>query len=285
MTPSRCSPSASACSTRNGNLSRWSFPVSRIATRVVLTKNREVVRVVSWNVLADAYIRDEYYPHTPPEVFDRATRRKAVLERLEKLAGADVLCLQEVDAALFSAAEERLAGSTGRLFKKRGKGEGCAIFLRSALGAEPVWKELVFSDLSGHIALGASFGDLTVVSTHLKWEPSGTPAETHRGLVQLGEVLEAWPAGTRIVCGDFNAEPDSEVLELAKARGLQDAHGGLVDAYTFNANGSKKRIDFILHTPDLRASAAAIPHVTGDTPLPSETEPSDHVPIEAKLDR
>ncbi len=245
----------------------------------------QVIRVVSWNVLADAYVRREYYPHTAPEVLDRARRRRAVAERIAKLSGADIVCLQEIDAALFALAEEKLPESTGRLFRKRGRGEGCAIFVHRALTSDPEWREFVFSDRSGHIALGCTFGGMSVVDTHLKWEPEGTPAETHRGRVQLAEILDAWPSSSRIICGDFNAEPESDVLALAKSHGLVDAYASLPEAYTCNANGKKKRIDFILCTSDFVATPSPLPVIDDDTPLPSEVEPSDHIPIEARLDR
>lgn len=243
-----------------------------------------MIRVVSWNVLADAYVRREYYPHTPPEVLDRARRRRAVAERIASLADADVICLQEIDSALFALAEEKLPGSSGRLFRKRGRGEGCAIFVRHALTTEPDWKELVFSDRSGHIALGCTFAGISVVNTHLKWEPEGTPAESHRGRVQLAEILDAWTTSSRIVCGDFNAEPESDVLELARSRGLVDAYASLPDAYTCNANGKRKRIDFILCTSDFVPSPSPLPAIDDDTPLPSDVEPSDHIAIEARLE-
>jgi mRNA deadenylase 3'-5' endonuclease subunit Ccr4 len=256
------------------------LPSSRILPTIVV-----VIRVVSWNVLADAYLKDERYPHTPPPVLERAARRRAVKERLAAYAKVDVLCLQEVDTALFAVAEQALPSSRSRHFKKRGRGEGSAIFVREALTTDPEWHELVFSDRSGHVALAVTFAGVTVVSTHLKWEPPGTPAAAHRGRVQLGEIFDAWPSGSRIVCGDFNAEPESDVLQLAAARGYSDAYASMPEAYTCNANGKKKRIDFILHSPDFTATPSRIPDVADDTPLPSEKEPSDHVAIEARLDR
>jgi len=247
-----------------------------------------VIRVVSWNVLADAYLKDEYFPHTPPDVLERGPRRKAVADRVEKIQASkvDVLCLQEVDVALFAVLDERLRSeATGRHYKKRGKGEGLAIFVRHALTTEPKWKEHAFTDMSGHVALGVTIADLTVVTTHLKWEPDGTLADAHRGRAQLAELIDTWPSGTRVVCGDLNALPGSDVLALAKERGLRDAYASLDDACTCNANGKRKRIDFVLHTADFAATPAPLPAVADDTPLPSETEPSDHLPIEVRLDR
>jgi len=259
-----------------------------------LIENRRVaLRVVSWNVLADAYTKEEHYPHTPPEMLERGARRTVVQERLLKFAEtADVLCIQEIDTAQFTMAEDKLAGEAGlhvgRHFKKRGKGEGCAIFVRRSIlnGADPEWKELVFTDHSSHIALGATFHDgVTIVNTHLKWEPEGTPAEEHRGRVQLAEVLDAWASGPRIICGDFNAEPTSDVVALAAERGFQDAFVNLPNAYTCNTNAKKRRVDFILHTAEFKASPIPPAKITDDTPLPSASEPSDHLPIEAQLER
>jgi len=244
-----------------------------------------MIRIVSWNVLADAYVRREYYPHTPPEVFERARRRKRVADRIVSFADAEVICLQEADSALFALVQEKLPDSSGRLFRKRGRGEGCAIFVRQALTTEPEWRELAFSDLSGHVALGLTFAGVTVVTTHLKWQPDGTAPESHAGRLQLAEILDAWPSGTRVVCGDFNAGPESEVLALATARGLEDAYASLTGAYTCNANGERKRIDFVLHTPDVAARPSPLPPIEDDTPLPSALEPSDHLPIDVRLEK
>lgn len=244
-----------------------------------------VIRLVSWNVLADAYVRREYYPRTPPGVLDPARRRGAVLDRLLDYAAADVLCLQEIDAALFALAEERLRASSGRLLVKPGRQEGCAMFVRRDVDPDPAWKAHVFSDRSGHVALGATFAGTSVVTTHLKWEPDGTPADAHRGRGQLAELLDTWPEPSRVVCGDFNAEPGSAVLLLAARRGLEDAYAHLPRASTCNANARKRRIDFILHSADWVATPSPIAAIEDDTPLPSETQPSDHIAIDVLLRR
>jgi mRNA deadenylase 3'-5' endonuclease subunit Ccr4 len=251
------------------------------------------IRILSWNVLADAYIKDEHYPHSPPEILERGARRTLVADRLLALAEkVDVLCLQEIDMAQFALTEEKLITEAqthvGRHFKKRGKGEGSAIFIRKTMiaeSSEPEWKELVFTDHSSHIALGVTFTDVTIVCTHLKWEPDGIPKEEHRGRIQLAEVLDAWPSGSRIICGDFNAEPSSDVVALAIERGFKDAYADLPDAFTCNTSAKKRRIDFILHTSEFHATPSPLSPITDDTAMPSEALPSDHLPIEAQLDR
>jgi mRNA deadenylase 3'-5' endonuclease subunit Ccr4 len=70
-----------------------------------------VVSILSWNVLADAYCSPRSHPHLPltfqRHVFDRPQRQKAVRERLRRMAvslAPDLLALQEVDPPLGIAA-------------------------------------------------------------------------------------------------------------------------------------------------------------------------------------
>ena len=124
---------------------------------------------------------------------------------------------------------------------------------------------------SGHAAAAAELDQLAAAAR------SGLSARAQ-------ELLDAWPSTSRIVCGDFNAEPESEVLSAATERGLVDAFASMPRAFTCNANGQKKRIDYILHTPNYASTPVAPARVDDDTPLPSDEEPSDHVAIEARLD-
>ena len=57
-----------------------------------------MLRVVSWNVLADASVRHDNYPHILSAVFDAATRRRAVAERLAASAGVEVICLADLNS-------------------------------------------------------------------------------------------------------------------------------------------------------------------------------------------
>lgn len=246
--------------------------------------------IVSWNVLADSYVKPEYFPHTAPALLEPTTRRLRLVRRLTEIAddGADVLCLQEVEPEVFAMAEGALASFAGRWVSKVGKPDGCAIFVRRTLG--PVtFRELAFRDGTGHVAVAATIDEGTrttsIATTHLKWQAHDIPSETRLGRGELLELLDAWvTTGERwIVCGDLNAPTDSPVLEVAYARGFVDAYASMPEANTANANGRRKRIDFILHTKDWAATPAAIPVIDDLTPLPSETEPSDHLAIKAVL--
>jgi endonuclease/exonuclease/phosphatase family metal-dependent hydrolase len=109
------------------------------------------------------------------------------------------------------------------------------------------------------------------------------------GRVALGQVRQLLgaldPAGDVewIACGDFNATPDSAILREADLAGLRDPFAGR-DAFTANSNGRAKRIDYLLHAATLTCRPVDPPPIEDDTPLPSESEPSDHLPVRGDFD-
>lgn len=244
------------------------------------------IRVVSWNVLADAYVRPAYFPHTPPRLLQPGQRIEGIAARIEALA-PDVLCLQEVEPALFGVLMARL-GMAGHFAQKASKPDGCAVFVRAPLEIGEV-REVRFTDGSGSLGLVVHVSDpgsqaaLVVANTHLKWDPPGTPLERQLGPRQIREILAALgePGDTQVhvVCGDFNAGPESPVCALLRNAGLVEPFADRDAAWTSNANGVAKRIDFVFHSPFWRANPLDPPEIDGGTPLPSEVEPSDHLPV------
>jgi endonuclease/exonuclease/phosphatase family metal-dependent hydrolase len=152
----------------------------------------------------------------------------------------------------------------------------------------PAAKERVlhYADGSGHVALLVVFeidgGALGVANTHFKWDPPDTPREKRHSFREATELLRAMndlDPGPWIVLGDLNVEPDSAAIEVFRDAGFDDAHDARV--MTCNANGRAKKIDFLLHDRRLVAAPASAPPIDDVTPLPSETQPSDHVPLVA----
>src|SRR4051794_3573434 len=89
--------------------------------------------VATYNVLATAYLDRGTY-QSPPELL-RPERRVPALARHVESLGADLLCLQEVEADVFAALASRLspAGYPGHYEPKgRGKPDGCATFFRQS---------------------------------------------------------------------------------------------------------------------------------------------------------
>ncbi|MFY1825013.1 endonuclease/exonuclease/phosphatase family protein [Myxococcus fulvus] len=256
------------------------------------------LRVASYNVLADSYIRPEWFPNTPAHLFEPRRRQDALARRILSL-DADVVCLQEVESPCFDALQRALSphGYSGVLaLKQQGKPDGCAVFHRVArfVGHRAHYFQDVLEDgrVSGHLALVVDFemaeDRLRVACTHLRWDRPDRPVALHQGMQQttelLGEVVQADPGALWVVCGDFNARPGEPLVRAFTEAGLEDAYQGQ-HAPTCNANGEAKAIDFIFHSRALSARPVAPPVIDDRTPLPSEQEPSDHLPLVAALRR
>jgi endonuclease/exonuclease/phosphatase family metal-dependent hydrolase len=255
--------------------------------------------VATWNILATGYIRREFYPMTPRELLDPAWRVPALVRHAAALE-VDILCLQEVEAPAFTALRDGLAaaGYTGmRAAKGRNRPDGCATFFRAAHFSLIEERRIAYADGSGepdsgHIAqlliLGQEGRRLAVLNTHLKWDSPGTPRERQWAYRQIQLAIEALrqagPLDAQIVCGDFNVTPDSDAVEALRAAGMDYAHRDLPGIATCNSNRNARLIDFLFHTPSLRAHAFPPPTVNADTVLPSSDQPSDHVPLAAQFD-
>jgi endonuclease/exonuclease/phosphatase family metal-dependent hydrolase len=249
-------------------------------------------------VLADAYVRSEYFPRADPAHLQRGVRTSAIIEAIGELG--DVVCLQEAEPALVEAIAAARGGWTVRYAQKRGKPDGVAIVARPGVALTDV-DTIVYADGTGHVALVATIRvgarDVRLATTHVRWaRPDAPPAERF-GLREIGELVAALRAPAppaleaiervdaarprlhAIACGDFNFEPHDDAHALLVAAGFVDAHA----RPTANPNGRAKRIDYIACTRELAFRAIEDHAIDDATPLPSATMPSDHVPIAIEL--
>ena len=256
--------------------------------------------MATYNILADAYVRPEWYPLTPGHLLNPASRRSALLSHLVEI-GTDLLCLQEVEQATFAAIEARLEplGYKGFFSQKaRRRPDGCATLYRKAVFALSEAGRLEYADAqpgreqSGHVAqllsLEHEAGRVGIANTHLKWDPPGTPISEQYGYQQAAQLLRerdqqvsgctAW-----IICGDLNTTPDSDVIAMIQRTGLKFTHAGYPDAYTANTNGRAKTIDYLFHSEALCAEPLPLPPVGPQTALPGSIQPSDHVAVVARF--
>ena len=253
-------------------------------------------QIASYNILANSYVNPQWYPFTDPEIL-KWEERKAALNRKIESFGADIICLQEVESDAYALFEYTLRkeGYSGIYAPKaNNRPDGCATFFRQGNLRFEGSNTIYFNDTeeaanSGHVALILSFasglGTLRVTNTHLKWDNETKPKEEHAGYRQIKELVDnhikpdslahAW-----IVCGDFNAQLGSPVIEKLLVNGFEDAYRGN-EQNTCNSNRRAKRIDYIFHTGNLRSQPAKLRVIDNLTPLPSEVEPSDHLAIMA----
>jgi mRNA deadenylase 3'-5' endonuclease subunit Ccr4 len=248
--------------------------------------------IATYNVLAAAHVKPEFFPRVDPALFAPAERYPRIAERVLGL-NADVVCLQEADRDLYELLVRRLGsqGYRGHWAQKgEGKPDGCATFVRAPWLLTGTYV-LQFADgggshgRSGHVALIAAIARdgrrLVVANTHLKWYAPEKPEERRLSLAQAKELAALLKVNDspRVLCGDLNAELGGPILETFASVGFADAHPSS-DA-TNNAGGVARKIDFLLHTAELVAVPRQTAHVADDTVLPSDAEPSDHVPLVA----
>ena len=114
-------------------------------------------------------------------------------------------------------------------------------------------------------------GSLQAVTTHL--DASGDEQYRLQEVTQLLIPVKArlGPVTPIVVGGDFNAEPQSAVLQKLRDAGLRDAWAecGQGEGLTYPADKPRKRIDYVFLTGSLRCTAARV----------IDTQISDHRPL------
>ncbi|KAF7128186.1 hypothetical protein RHSIM_Rhsim11G0040700 [Rhododendron simsii] len=88
-------------------------------------------RLVSYNILAQAYAKSEQFPHSPSPCRKWKTRSQAILTLLKGLE-ADFLCLQEVDEydSFYKGNLESHGYASVYIRRSRKKPDGCGIFYK-----------------------------------------------------------------------------------------------------------------------------------------------------------
>jgi endonuclease/exonuclease/phosphatase family metal-dependent hydrolase len=114
-------------------------------------------------------------------------------------------------------------------------------------------------------------GELQIANTHL--DASRDDHYRLQEAAQLLAIVQPLRDGPRpmVIGGDFNAEPESAVLDRLRAAGLRDAWAECGDGpgYTFPSHAPVKRIDYLFLTGSLTCARAEV----------IETTMSDHRPL------
>lgn len=243
--------------------------------------------VATYNVLANAYVKPERYRHSPPEALEPVGRRARLLDRIAALE-VDVLCLQEVEPDAHAAIVQRLGdGYESAFAPRRGRPDGASLFARKSMctwhGSEVMhYRAHASGDDQVALIVRLAIGGraFAIASTHLQWCAEDTRPEQHIGRAQLQELLDRRDDSTWIVGGDFNAISQSCVVVDALARGMALGAATQRPWDTCNANGRPRKLDYLLFTAGrLVPQPGTLPKLFRDTPMPSLTEPSDHLPL------
>lgn len=105
-------------------------------------------RLVSYNILAQAYVKREQFPHSPSACRKWKTRSQAILNLLKSL-GADICCLQEVDEYDSFYKENMDSHGYDSIYLQRTgkKPDGCGIFFKNNIAELVLEEKIDYNDL------------------------------------------------------------------------------------------------------------------------------------------
>lgn len=239
--------------------------------------DNDEVSVVTWNLLAPCY--DRY------GVDWNATRLPEMKRWLERLAGCDVMCFQEVDLknSLAGISEVLVSnGFTAVVQERRGFPVVNATFFRASR-LRLSWTQHRSRALLVGLALQDGL-EFCVANVHL--EAGGDERNEKQRAAQLASVLKR-TSGSTIICGDFNSSLTQESLLRAqmvndgfvrtptKGITIAQADTGYADVldHIWASQDFKVRLVLSSSPGDLAMLQAA--------GMPNETYPSDHLPVAA----
>ncbi len=250
---------------------------------------------VTYNVLAQSYTRPDRYPLSTSESLDSTRRHARLLARIQEL-DADLLCVQELEPAVYQDLHTRLDPTHDAAYLRRGRRpEGLAVFARRGRLRWEDWQQLRLQahrpgddDMALVVHLTVNERPLYVVCAHLAWQPESTPPAEHVGHRQMLELLAyrdaQAPNATWIFAGDFNATSQSDVVTAALGRGMSDSCRSQRPWDTCAINGRPRKLDYLLYTTGrFTPHPDTLPKLTRDTALPSLAEPSDHLPLRVRF--
>lgn len=259
---------------------------------MVVHHRRIPVHIISYNILAQAYLLPERYLGIPPEFLEAEARQSRLIQHIQSM-DADLVCLQEVEPAFFEKLQAALPALHGLYAPKTGRPDGLATFYKPSLtlthqqvlhfenadpGYDHIAQILCFEGPESAFRLG---------NTHLRWQRNDTPESKHQGVLQLTELLDAMdtlPASPRVICGDLNANAGSPVIARARERGLRPPPHEGRPADTAIINGRFRRLDWVLfELRGMRGQERPLPSLKHVGHMPGAVEPSDHLPLHADL--
>jgi len=179
------------------------------------------MKILSWNILADEFIKKRYYPMIPPEILmNRKQREKKMITTLLH-ADMDVMLLQEVMQCEYNALSTAFQKThhliKGKNIKWQGKqsNSGNVILLRKTLMTQPQLIPLKFG-----VGVECVYQNqpLTIFNIHL---------DDISHVERMSQVSELLPYVKQrmqiIVGGDFNEnyQPKNELYQVLKNEGLK----------------------------------------------------------------
>ncbi|KAK9277280.1 hypothetical protein L1049_006820 [Liquidambar formosana] len=117
-------------------------------------------RVVSYNILAQVYVKSSLFPHSPSPCLKWKARSQAILTVLKNLE-ADFLCLQELDEydGFYKGSLESHGYSSVYIQRSGQKRDGCGIFYKQNIAELVLEEKIEYNDLVNSIQDGTILFD------------------------------------------------------------------------------------------------------------------------------
>ncbi|GAB2263777.1 hypothetical protein Droror1_Dr00025911 [Drosera rotundifolia] len=164
------------------------IPVEQTGITSITDPDRFKFSMVSYNILAQVYVKSAFFPHSPSACLKWKQRSQAVLSLLKSLE-ADFLCLQEVDEyyEFYKAKMEQTGYSSIYVQRTRQKRDGCGVFYKNDVAELVLQETIEYNDLVNTII---SESDSQADSSTGSLDKNGTPAEKNEDLMQGGAKVE-----------------------------------------------------------------------------------------------
>ena len=194
------------------------------------------LRVASFNVLADEYLRNGDYSQVDPALLKRGARTLGLVAIINSLK-ADVVGLQEVEPLVTPLLQD--SRWEGYYVQKSKKVDGCLTLIRSDMSVG-YCEQFTYTDGSGHVGQVLTVGGVAVANTHIRWAPVDDPQ--HVGVRQTRELLGHIPQHKAVILADCNDRPGGPVRELVAGAGFTNTCDG---EYTAIVNGVPAELDLV----------------------------------------
>ena len=258
----------------------------------------QTIRILSYNILANIYIKPEYYPGADHSFLEWHIRKKYLFDYILKFK-ADIICLQEYEDLELKAWFTQYGYQSIIYIDQNHSKVGLAIFYL-ADKLELVSAEKTKLADSQQAAIIAKFNnghkEFIIINTKIRWVPQEIQKTTYAGYQQIKWLLLSKlpmfvkdsnsiaptaghdTTGEIIICGDFNADHHGSIYQLFMQHNLQDIFRD--NPYnTVKANNQANRVDFCFASSNLKYLAVNITGLNNQDIVPSATIPSDHLPL------
>ncbi|KAF7828475.1 carbon catabolite repressor protein 4-like protein 4 isoform X1 [Senna tora] len=132
--------------------------------------------LVSYNILAQVYVKSILFPHSPPPSLKWKARSTAILAVLKNL-GADFFCLQEVDEydSFYRGSMLDLGYSSVYMKRSGQKRDGCGLFYKDQRAELVLEEKIEYNDLVNSIQDGNSSNDDEHSNDHSEKQNDAVP--------------------------------------------------------------------------------------------------------------